>query len=759
MKIAAGLLIILAGILTAMGWMAYTASVPDYKNRSWGDASVGFDPYGFSTIDAKDWNSALKMQGNVVASERLFQMDLIRRQTAGRLSELFGEKALNHDKKMRQEDREGLAKRSVERLPQRQLQACNSYADGVNEFIAKNPGKWGVEYTILRTSPESWTCKDTLLVLLAMTDMLTSTSPKELVRGLWSMHLPEDWTEFLFTYEHPWNEPLFGEKSTLGVHFPKISNWIAPRSLEKKQSQVIGDSDAAPGSNGWAWSGDTGVWLANDTHLGQVVPGTWYGQRLRISNGRWVVGVTIPGIPGIVIGMNNDFAWGFTNTGEDVDDLVEERLSDDGTKWLAEIVDGKEIWEPIEIRHSEIRVKGKDSIKTSDRWTRRGPLVEFQTAKGKVFSRQWLGLREGLIQLPTEDLNLATSWEEFNQALDSMTIPAQNVMYADRVGNLGYRVSGTGVIRKEGHSGRIPVAGFTGEWQGLAPASSRLRKFLPSKSESVQSIVTANQRIWIDGHGHDWYGEDRSQAIKDRLAAKGKFSAEEMLDIQLDTRSRFRKMLLDWVVERGTPTTPEQENLLSRWQQWNGDAVSDVKTFSESIHVDSEFTRVLVGRVRETFLPHTTSDFEYRWSLKRAWQIAVLEHPDSMQMFGLQDKEVANHLLQYAALKSSEASYETLNRWKAQHPFVDNIPVIGKLFSVLEPDQYGFADLARAESPKFGPAMRLVWDLKDQANSRWILPVGQSGHPASPHWNDQQKHWHAGKILLVFPKDADWSFQ
>jgi len=752
-------LVIAAVVGTAVWLLSLPIPTPaDYRAQNY---DVQFDEWGIPTVSAPDWTSLIEEQGFVVASERLFQMDLIRRQAGGRLSELFGAKAVVHDASMRMEDREGVAERSVPMLPTDERATCEAYTAGVNRFIASRRSGWSTEYTILRSEPEPWSCKDTLLVVLSMNDMLTSTSSRELIHGLWSERLDADWAEFLFTYEHPWNPPLFGTKSPDGVKFPPIEKFIPMRPLamnSPSSKQRIGEDDQAVGSNGWAWNGPTGTFLANDTHLGQNVPGIWYAMRLRVDRSQWVVGVTIPGLPGIVLGMNRHHAWGFTNTGEDVDDLLEETISPDGQNYLAAGTLENPQWEPIIRKMSVVRIKGGGEQKVEAKFTRRGPLQKYDGSSDKLYSRQWLGLRDGLLRIPISRLNASQSWEEINAVLDNMKLPAQNVMIADRNGNLGYRVAGTGPLRQPSGLGRVPVKGPAGEWLGLEPPEQRRRLLIPADPNQPTSLVTANQRIWIDDYGHEWYSEDRAQGIRDRLAGRTDLTAEDMLSIQLDTTSRFRKLLLNWVARHANPTDPGATALTTRWSQWNGNADADQRTFTDSVLVDKELTSVLIGRVREAFLPEKTADFEYRWALKRAWQIALLERENGMQIFGLNDAEVANHLLKHALARQGDELYSRTNKWKAQHPFVAAVPVLGRLFAVKEFDQVGFADLVRAESPKFGPAKRLIWDLRNPQNSKWILPVGQSGHVASKHYKDQQDAWNEGRVLPVFSSSDDFDF-
>ena len=743
-------------------WVVWRQGVQEDSYNLGGNAKVTFDQQGIPTVSAPDWPSLLEAQGYVVASERMFQMDLTRRKASGRLSELFGEKAFPLDSDAQSEGRLDVAAKAASLLPKDESDACNSFAKGVNKFIAENSWNWGIEYVLLGARPLDWTCADSLLVVLAMSETLTAYGPSELKQWHWKSKLDPSWVDFLYPQNHPWNVPMFGTKSAGGAPIPDRSKYIPMAALvPNKQAAVKVGSDAMAGSNSWAWNGKSGAFLVNDPHLGQSVPGVWYAMRLKISNQEWVVGAALPGLPGIILGMNSALAWGFTNTGEDVDDYLSEKISPDGKSYLASKNGEEEVWEPIEVKAYPVKVKGEPDRIVTAKFTRRGPLIFHDDFGGKAFSRQWLALRPEALRLPVTNLNRSRNWAEFNQAIDGLRLPAQNILVVDRAGNIGYRLSGTGVIRKS--NGKTVESGLDGEWLGLAEPNERRRDWVEADPNSPTFKATANQRIWVDDMNHSWASDDRVNRINEVLRSKDNFTSNSMLELQLDTEGRFRRILLNWIANNADLKAERSIELAKNWHGWNGSSVANPIAFTQSIDAETELLKILLGRVRDTYLKDLKTEQEYSWYMKRAWITTLIEMKDGMNVFGFTDKEIANHLLYLAETKATtnpEAeSFEQTNRWHAQHPFKNRIPVIGRFFGVKEHQQFGYSDLVRAESKMFGPSIRLIFNTKDPASSLWNQQVGQSGHLRSRYFRNLQKSWFAGEAHKVFPSNEDWGFQ
>ena len=740
--------------------------------ESYSGAKIRLDNFGIPTIEGADWHAVLRAEGYVIASERLWQMDLIRRKAGGRLAAWFGPVALENDVAAQSEDRLALVAKSALALPPSERQSCEDFSSGVNRFIEERKNFWSIEYQLVGATPEPWTCADSLLVILEMADMLTASAPSDARNFAWRRHLTPAWQRFLFPDQHRWNVPLFGAADGKSEPLPPSSDWIAKRPLESTEEAasktprtgaVVFKDPPVIGSNNWAWSGASGTFLANDPHLGYGVPDIWYAIRLKVANDDWAVGATIPGVPGIVVGMNPHLAWAFTNSGEDVDDYLKETLRADGAEYLAAGDAASGEWRPVTKKTFEIAVKGEPAPRRIDAlFTHRGPLAKRKYLGDDFYSRQWLALKDGVLRLPSR-LMSARNLDEFDRAIDDMRIPSQNVVAADRVGNLSYRTSGTGVDRPL--SGVIPQDAVKGEWRGLRDVATRRRLRIASNATGAPTfIATANQRIWRDDFGNSWSSDDRVDRIRTVLSAKADHSQADMEALQKDTTSRFRKLLLAWVgknVGSASELSPEQKKILDSWQGFDGDSQTHERAFTHSEIVDEELSTVLLSRVRDAFLTGDDREIKYESWMRRAWLLVVLtaDGDAGFQPFGLTAQEVARHLLaKVVAADPTLVLHSEANRWKGQHPFVGRVPVLGALFKIDEFPQFGAGDTPRAEHPNFGPSTRLVWNLKKPEESTWSFPVGQSGHAFTAHYRDFQALWREGRSVPVFPPEIAKEF-
>ena len=736
---------------------------------------VEVDAWGVPTISGPDWGAVIEAQGFVTASERLWQMELTRRSASGGLSELFGEAAIEADKRRLTEDWQGTAQALAAALPPDEAEICERYASGVNRFIRGRRGRWGIEFALLRFEPRPWTCADSMLVMLAMARDLSSASEDEANEARWREALDPEWQQLLFPVDHPWNHPLFGENPHR-THLP--STPLAPSS---PAPSAPGDAPMTPGSNSWAWRGATGAFLANDPHLGANVPHLWYMVRLRLSERDWVVGVSAPGLPLVVLGMNPALAWGFTNVGEDVDDLLLETVSPDGARYLVsrtpDALGGEptEVWAPIERREHTLRVKGQEPQSVVSLHTARGPLQRRSALDGAWASRAWLPFQDPakVAHLAMLGCAKARTVTEIEAAIGRFRFPAQNVLVVTRAGDIVYQASGLGVVRTV--DGGRPEPALEGAWLGLEPPSARHRLELLADAPDPAWIATANARIWVDGDAGDaserWASDRRVERIRTALAGKTDLSREDMERLQMDTTSRYHQILLEWVAARHPPADDGEAAMMRRWASWDGVAATAPQTFTEALAVEATLRDSLVDAVRRARLPAAFKQIPYYWSRDDAMILLTLGLPNDdssetavdwgatnpgFDRFGLVEAEVAQ-----AAARAASAVvelYPVTNRWTAQHPFVNRVPLIGAWFEIASPEQAGYPNLVRTEKPRAGASARLVWDLRDPASSTWITPVGQSGHVRSPHYADLQPRYHADQRLPVFDTAHGWGF-
>jgi penicillin G amidase len=741
-------------LLSAAGfiWALSRQGVPDTYWQNYSLAEVTFDSNGIPTITADTWQDLVKTQGLIHGGDRLWQMDLLRRSAKGQLSEWFGERATALDDRRKQQGTSAVLKKAAQLLPVEQRQHCEWYAQGVNQFIQEFPGRWGIEYQILRTSPESWTCEDSLASLFLMTETLTTSYRKDFARWQWQSILPEGWFRFLFPTSHLWNDPLFKpmlETSIDSRILPELPMLNASDIPVKSMYETV----AQLGSNSWVVQTDDNYILANDPHLFPRVPQVWYAAHLRINADEWVSGVSLPGIPGIVLGMNQDLAWAFTNVGEDVDDLFLEQIDIKQRSYLKQLPDGSRQWLPLIVRPEW------DEAPETDRWryfaTDKGPLVEVIDGENGLFlSRKWVGFDPSSLRLPIVELNRAKDWGEANRALDGMLAPAQNVIVAEKKGAFGYRASGRGVERtwKGAILNTTPGLGET-IWKGTDDRP-RLKheRIVPEANTGInpRGLFIANQRIWADGWIHEWASDDRAERIASYFVNEKTADVAASARLQLDTHSRFALRILAWFsAYLKDHEAKHWQSILRHWQSWDGYIQTNPEVYRDALYLEERLTNLILSRLELAY--RQTAELPlYRYGLRRAWLLQLLEQPEIWQKLGLDAKDVAQTIMAELMKRPIGVAYALKNRWAAQHPFVATVPLFGSLFAVEQIPQMGSPHVVRVESAEAIASVRMIWDLNHPEKSLWSFPVGQSGHVWKAQFRDFQKIWRRDEYVPVF---------
>jgi penicillin amidase len=353
------------------------------------------------------------------------------------------------------------------------------------------------------------------------------------------------------------------------------------------------------------------------------------------------------------------------------------------------------------------------------------------------------------------------SWDEFMAAIDSMTVPAQNVVIVDRAGNVGYRSSGTGVLRHA--PGFAPGKAADLQWDGLAAAKDRPRKLLVNDGIDPLPvyIATANERVWVDKFGHYWDADDRKGRIAEYLKSSPDYVLSDMAALQLDTQATFSKLLLEWIIKKTSRRDDIANNLKASWAAWKGTIRENPLIFAQAQVAEESMRKLLIGRVFSQYFvgdTHTSVD-KYSWGMDHAWFMALLEQANATKAFGTNDVEVADYLIQQVLNRTDLKPHQEGNRWAAQHPFVGRIPLIGSFFEVEAPLQLGAADVPMVERPRFGASVRFLWELSNPQASRWVIPVGQSGHIKSKWYQGFRQMWIKGQNTGVFPDSDQWAFR
>lgn len=734
-RLGAGVLL-LALVAGAGAWFAVHRQLPDGATAPIaglkGEVTVAVDGRGVPTFKAADLFDAFRVQGFETARERLFQMELMRRSAEGRLSELVGAGALPLDKIHRTYGFKHVAEAAVPLLPAEERQALEAYAAGVNAFIAARPGRWGLEFQMLGLKPEPWTAAHSLEVLLLMHEDL-STSWKSEVQAEALKDLPEATRKFLMPSiaegDLPLTPDLPGTVPDTAAFFERGASKrdsapdkaAALRNLDAMQAIPTPDPDLRAGSNNWVIAGSRTKSgkpiLANDPHLNLAAPGIWFQVRLEVA-GRSAQGVSLPGLPGLVIGHNDAVAWGFTNLGTDVQDLYREK--------------------PVSERVESIPVKGRAPEELRVKLGAHGP----QVLPG--LSLKWTALDPALLRMPTMGFMQARDWASFNAAVDQFTGPAQNIVYADTQGHIGWRASGLIPIRKIGNDGSRILDGSdaSNDWLGFVPQAEMPRVFDPPEG----FIATANNRVIGTSYPHvvatEWAGTSRAGRISGMLRTVQQAIPAQVAQMQCDQGSAFHQGFVDhlqlrWAPMLMVPASGKPVPVVDS-------AESDARSFTRLDLLRRSFRTRLLQRALGA---NRIEPVKFRWYNEDAWMLAAAKAtPEQWKSAGLGDKQAFLD----ACLKEAQSSpnwnkpWGEVNEVRMKHPFGLGGGILGWIFNPKPARLSGSTKSIRVVSRDFGQSMRMVVDLADLDATRLVLPLGESGHLGSRHRLDQYGDWQKG---------------
>ncbi len=740
------------------------------------------DHCGVPHIYAQNEDDLYIAQGYVHAQERLWQMEMNRRLASGRLSELFGSIALDADRFARRLGLHRAAQADVARLPAHSRRVLEAYARGVNAFIEQHRGNLPIEFILLRCKPAPWHISDSIQWAKMMGWNLGGNWETEVMRArLIEMVGAERAAKLEAGYDpdHPLIIPS-------GVAYQGINLGLLEQYEQIKQLSGFG---TLSGSNNWVVDGTkstTGLpILCNDPHLGQAVPSIWFECHL-IAGDIDVVGASFPGTPGIVIGHNRSIAWGLTNAVSDVQDLYIEKFNPQHPNQYE--FQGQ--WEEAQVIREEITVKGeKEPVIEEVRVTRHGPIITdyalsqhhdkvgqngaSAAASTLPLALRWTGLDECCIITSIVNLNRAANWNEFLDAMRDWDTPPQNVVYADVAGNIGYIMAGDIPIRPRGQH-LLPTPGWTGEdeWIGLIPFEELPQVYNPEQ----HFIATANNRVVDDSYPYyitnEWLNGYRAGRIRDLLLSKDKLAPADMATIQAD---QYALPAVEIVPHMLTiqPQTPQERAALVVLRAWNyvlspdSAAASIYCTFLWKLErivfdvifgADEDLLHSYLGR-GATILANPNG---YASRSKPLLIRMMNERDDSW----FADSPIANGPQTWdAALQSAFAAavaelseklgpdvtrwqYGRIHRITWGHP-LGMVKPLNRVFN-RGPYQFGGdidtvcmgATLAYdTETVVTVPSFRQIANLADLPRSLSIHAPGQSGHPASKHYDDFIKPW------------------
>lgn len=735
------------------------------------------DKHGIPHIYAQNESDLFRAQGYMHARDRLWQMEQNRRIARGTLAEVFGDQAFDVDRFSRIIGFRRAAQAEAALLDAATLATVEAYVAGINAYIDGNPGRWGAEFNLLRFGAERWQVEDVVALHKLFAWSLSANWESELTRlQLMAQVGPMRAAEL--EPDYPVKTPVILE----AVGSSEMTRLLSTAGLllneYEKIKQWVGQPSAGMGSNSWViapkHSQNRRAMLCNDPHLALQIPGVWYENVLHCPP-LDVSGVSYPGLPGVLIGHNEEIAWGLTNAFVDVQDLYLERADDnDPTRFEF----GGE-WESATVLEERIRVRRQSELHVEKVViTRHGPLISNligeNSALSQPLSLRWTG------HLPTQgirsvlQLNRAQDWDAFVAALSEWGLAPQNVTYADRDGNIGYLLAGAIPIRRQ-NLGIIPAPGWDGghEWTGMVPPNELPRLFNPPSGR----IVTANNKIVGDDYHHfmgvDYLPGWRAARLEEILAEKERYSLRDMEEMQLDVTSKFAAVLTPFFAQLNSddPFIKVAIGYLRRWTfQMDAESTASLILHYAMLCLLDEVYGNKLNTLRDPYLGVTRSpiflvnSYAHRATLKLIELLAAEEESPwytdmETQRHRTRDEVLYAALAQAVKMIRSELG-DNARRWnwgrvhqvRYTHP-LGSVRLFKSLFNrgpfpvggdATTPNQTSYAPHFPLGFVQATASYRQIYDVGMWDQAKAVTTSGQSGHPMSANYADQITMWLEG---------------
>lgn len=735
----------MVGRWAVVGSMARTGGQASVEGLG-GEAVIELDARAVPVVRGASFADVCAGLGFVHAQERFFQMDLSRRYAAGRLSEVVGAATLEVDRAQRRLGFERVARGVVERMDPEMRGWFEAYARGVNAGLADLDAR-PIEYWALGAPPEPWRVEDSVLCAMAMHANLSLSAPFELMQMRLEEELPRDVVAFVMPEVGRFDQQVVagGDSGGAVAAYPGVASMEAVRQIARKRERERNGEEPVRGSNAWVVSGARsakgGALLANDMHLGLSVPSTWYrAQLVWGAEERRAVGVTLPGVPGVVVGATDDLAWGFTNVTGDFQDYV--------------VIGEAEAGE-LPTRLEEIGVRGGEPERLAVRESAWGPVTE-ELEDGRMLALRWAALDEETVNLDVLRMVHAQSLEEGLDIGAGWWGPPQNMMVAGADGRVGWVMTGY-LPQRVGFDGTVPVKWGDGVgWNGQVDGAVGGRGRVVEPAEGF--IATANQRtlpVEVSARfGTLWSLGVRAGRITEVLHDGADFDERAMLALQLDSRVEVLDLYAE-LIEEMTRDATEDRLVRAREvaQQWDGYA--DVDDPSAGL---LDWYRL---RLQQELLGFLTGGLEYNWFMREEVVQRVLRDRRMLMLpEGERSWEAFMGRVLIETIEEMEANelwgarWGEMNRASIRHPLSRAAPALGRWLDMPDVPLAGHQYAVRVQTPGFGASQRLVVDPRRLEAGLFHMPGGQSGHPFSKHYRDGFEDWVEGSATPLLPGEV-----
>jgi len=730
-----------------------------------GNASVYFDERRVPHIFADNEYDLYFAQGYVVARDRLFQMELQTLDASGRLAEKIGDRALSRDKTTRHRGMPYGAEKALEMMKKdpKTWEIVNAYADGVNAYISSlDPKDYPLEYKILDFEPEEWTPIKTAHLLKNMTRTLAGGNRDDRTSNTME-YFGAEFIEKFFEVKPELNDPIIPSSRKWGFERIPVQE---PDTLFKPASAVeLGEYERPEGvgSNNWAVSGsktESGYpILANDPHLSLTLPSIWYEVQLH-APGINSYGVTLQGTPGIVVGFNENVAWGVTNVGSDVMDWYEIKFRDNTQKeyWH----DGQ--WKPTTMRVEEIKVRGKEIVLDTVIYTHHGPVTKMESRINEEREPVYHALRwiahDASNDIKTfYGLNRAENYDDYVEALKYYVAPAQNFVFASNEGDIALWVNGK-LPNKWEFQGRTVSDGTDPlyDWQGWIPFEQNPHIKNPERgfvSSANQESAAPDYPYYLDD---DFAPFERGRRINDLLASMEDITAKDMQNMQMDNYSYYAETLLPSLLEWINTDSVEENGIeiLQLMKEWDYNMEGEKIAPSFFRHWSGNFYRAVF------YDEYETTDAALRYPSRDRF-VEIIKSDQNFEFIDDVDTEKIETRGEIVTATFNETIKELTNylgeygeKWKWGY-FIENdidhlagVPGLGRqnLFSS------GSSEAINATRGGFGPSWRMVVELGPEVKGYGLYPGGASGNPGSPNYDFMVDPWRTGELYeLKFMKE------
>jgi penicillin G amidase len=740
------------------------------------------DSHGVPAIEAATLEDLFLAQGYVTAQDRLWQMDIMRRFAAGELSEILGQDTLKVDREQRILGLRAAARKSLQSASARDRVYFDAYARGVNAFIDSHGSSLPIEFRILKYRPKPWQAEDSIVIANQMVKDLNYYSFGDtLAREKILAKLGSELTADLYVNRSWHDRPPTVMRADLkdndqenqGDSDDDDDDDAGPDTSVTQQrgtaSQIWAQRapEAVNGSNDWVVSGAHTVTgkplLSNDMHLGHQMPNLWYEAHLKCvnqSSSLDVAGVTLPGMPYVIVGHNQRIAWGFTNVGPTVADAFIENFNPQGAYQTPQG------WQQPEHRSEVIRVKDKPDVTLDVMLTRHGPIVtDLLPGETRQVALRWT-LYDGL-RMPFFDVDTAQNWDDFRKAFSQLDAPGQNVVYADVDGNIGYQTTGRVPIRAAG-DGSLPVSGADDahEWTSYIPFDK-----LPSIYNPPSGVIaTANGRITPDDYPNsisaEWEAPWRTERIYHVLESGRKFAAADMLALENDIHSEndlFAAERFVYSIDHASKASARAKQAADLMRNWDGRMLSSSAAPTIAVRSARELTRLLLEPRLGPALEDPKQQEEslnwktYQWEMRTVWLQNVLLHqpkrwlPEKYPNYDELLTAAVEAAVNAPAAPADLASWHwgSVNAVEIDHPVLGKIPLIGRWTAPGIKEQSGSSYTVKAVTAHHGPSERFTANLADLDQSTLNTVTGQGGNFLSPYYMDQWKAWYEGSTFTL----------